>query len=150
MVATTRHCGGVPAQAAGGFTYVWVLLAIAIMGVGLLAVSEVWVTSARRQRLVELDWIGAQFVQAIGGYYEATPGVIIKTYPLNLQDLLEDRRYLTVRRYLRQIYANPFSGKADWTLVITADGGFSGVRVVVPTGTGDVLREYVYLRPMKP
>lgn len=103
-----------------GFAYLRVLAAVAVIGVGLLAVSEVWVASARRQRMAELDWIGAQFTGAIGSYYQSTPGQV-KVYPARLEDLVEDRRYVTMRRHLRRVYTNPFSGQADWR-----DGRCSG------------------------
>jgi type II secretory pathway pseudopilin PulG len=127
-----------------GFTYLWMLVAIAVLGIGLLAVSEVWVTSARRQKMVELEWIGGQFVQAIGSYYQATPGAA-KAYPLTLQDLIKDRRYVTVRRHLRTVYANPFTGKPDWELVTAADGRIRGVRVVLSSDEKGVAKEFVYL-----
>ena len=130
-------------RAQGGFTYLWVLVAIAVLGMGLLAVSEVWVTSARRQRLVELEWIGAQFTQAIGSYYQSTPGAA-KVYPLTLQDLLEDRRYVTVRRHLRTVYANPFTGKQDWEPVVAADGRIRGMRIALPAEGVSAVREFVY------
>lgn len=145
MVTSRRH-HALRGGKQRGFTYVWVMMAVAVMAIGLLAVSEIWATSARRQKLVELDWIGAQFIRAIGSYYEATPGVVVKTYPASLHDLLEDRRYVTVRRYLRDIYLNPFTGKADWDLITTPEGGIRGVRVVVPAESGVLLREYVYRR----
>ena len=97
-----------------------------MLSIGLLAVTEVWVTSSRRQQLDELDWIGSQFKNAIGQYYEATPGVIVKTYPPSLHDLLLDKRYITVRRYLREIYRNPLTGTTAWTPVVAPDGGVRG------------------------
>jgi type II secretory pathway pseudopilin PulG len=126
-----------------GFTYLWVLAAIAVLSVGLLAVSEVWVTSARRQRLAELDWIGAQYTKAIGSYYQSTPGAV-KAYPSTLQELIEDRRYLTMRRHLRVIYPNPFTAKTDWEFVRSSDGRIRGVRAKVPGDDGTAIREYVY------
>ena len=144
MVMRDRPRCGVGARTQGGFTYLWVLAAIAVLGIGLLAVSEVWVTSARRQKLVELDWIGGQFTRAIGSYYQSTPGAA-KVYPLTLQDLLEDRRYVTPRRHLRTVYANPFTGKPDWELVVAGDGRVRGVRVAVPGGDVNAMREFVYL-----
>jgi type II secretory pathway pseudopilin PulG len=114
----------------GGFTYLGVLLAIALLGIGLAAASEVWSTTARRQRMAQLDWVGQQYVQAIGSYYESTPGRV-KAYPRDLKDLVEDRRFAFVRRHLRQVYVNPLSGVADWQLINTADGGIRGVRVAM-------------------
>jgi type II secretory pathway pseudopilin PulG len=113
-----------------GFTYLGVLLAIALIGIGLAAASEVWVASARRQRVEQLEWVGQQYAQAIGSYYESTPGRS-KKYPSALQDLLADNRYVTVRRHLRQLYANPLTGGIDdWELLRSVDGGVRGVRAV--------------------
>ena len=127
-----------------GFTYLWVLAAIALMSVGLVAASEVWSTTARRQKLVELEWIGAQFTEAIGSYYQSSSG-LTKTYPHSLQELLEDRRYAVPRRHLRAVYLNPFTAKADWELVKTVDGGIRGIHVSVPEDGGAQTREFLYL-----
>ena len=127
-----------------GFTYLGLLLVIALLGIGLVAASEVWVSTARHQRMQQLDWAGSQFVTAIGSYYDASPGTA-KVYPTNLQELLEDRRYLTTRRHLRQMYSNAFTGRADWELVVAADGRVRGVRANLPVELGLAPREYVYV-----
>ena len=131
----------------GGFTYLGVLFAIAVLGIGLTAASEVWVTTARRQRLEQLDWVGRQFVQAIGSYYESSPG-LVKSYPRSLEDLLEDRRFPMVRRHLRQVYANPLTGAVDWELIMTPDGSIRGVRGAAGGGgwfSSVAPREYAYV-----
>ena len=117
-------------QTQRGFTYLGVLLAIALLGLGLTAASGVWVTTARHQRMEQLEWVGQQFVQAIGSYYESSPGRV-KAYPRAFEDLLQDKRYASVRRHLRQVYVNPFSGAADWEPIGAPDGGIRGVRVRV-------------------
>src|SRR5882724_4645297 len=130
-----------------GFTYLGILLAIALLGIGLVGATEVWVTTARRHRMEQLEWIGVQFTQAIGSYYDASTGSV-KIYPDTLQELLEDHRYLTLRRHLRVIYANPFTGKADWEIIRAADGRVRGIRASIPTDTGTTSREFVYLPPV--
>lgn len=132
-----------------GFTYLGLLVAIAVMSVGLLAVSEVWVTSVHRQRMAQVEWVGEQFVQAIGSYYEGSPGSV-KAYPQGLHDLIEDKRYITMRRHLRTLYVNPFSGLADWELVQGPGGGVRGVRAVVEGPSGRQALEYVYRPLLKP
>jgi len=127
-----------------GFTYLWVLLAIALVGVGLTAVSQVWVTTAQRQKADELEWIGAQFVQAIGSYYESSPG-FSKTFPSSVQDMLEDRRSAVVRRHLRSAYRNPFTARDDWQLLLTADGKIRGVRALVNDAGVDRSRDFVFV-----
>lgn len=130
-----------------GFTYLGVLLTIALLGIGLAAASEVWTTVAQRQRLEQLEWVGQQYAQAIGSYYESTPG-LVKAYPARLEDLLEDRRFPFVRRHLRQLYANPLTGRHDWEVVVSSTGGARGVRAPAASVAGTRLegREFVYAR----
>ena len=109
--------------------------AIAVLGIGLVATSEVVSTTARRQKLAELDWAGSQFTQAIASYYHATRG---------LQDLLEDRRYAVMRRHLREIYRNPFTGQADWALLTTNDGCIRGIRARWTTGNDSTTKDFVF------
>lgn len=130
----------------GGFTYLALLVSIAIVGIWLLALSEVWSSTLRNRQLAQLEWVGQQFTQAIGGYYQASPG-LNKRYPASLQDLLEDRRGLVIRRYLREVYLNPLSGKRDWELVLSADGRVIGVRVTASDVTPIARCEFIY-RPM--
>jgi len=131
-----------------GFTYLGVLLAIALLGIGIAAASEVWSTTARRQRMEQLEWVGQQYVQAIGSYRESSPGGA-KAYPRSLDELLTDRRVPYVRRHLRQLYANPLSGKLDWELIQAADQGIVGVRTpIAGLSVGhDAHRDFVYLAP---
>ena len=128
-----------------GFTYLGVILAIAIMGIGLTTASEIWATMARRQRMEQLDWVGQQYVQAIGSYYEAMPGRV-KMYPRNLSDLVEDKRFVFTRRHLRQVYINPFTAMADWQVITAPDGGIRGLRfqLAASTSVATEAREFVY------
>jgi type II secretory pathway pseudopilin PulG len=134
-----------------GFTYLGVLLAIALLGIGLVAASEVWTTTAKRQRIEQLDWVGQQYVQAIGSYYESSPGSA-KAFPKSLEDLLEDRRVPFVRRHLRQLYVNPLTGKLDWELIETPGPGIRGVRAKdgARDAGGKLPRDYVYLTTAAP
>jgi hypothetical protein len=112
-----------------GITYLAVLFFVAASSAMLAATGIIWSHERQRQKEQELLWIGNQFRDAIGLYYQRTPGAI-KRYPGNLEDLLEDRRYLTVSRYLRQIYRDPMTGNAQWGLVPAPTGGIMGVRSV--------------------
>jgi type II secretory pathway pseudopilin PulG len=108
-----------------GFTYVGLLIAVALAGVALAAAGTLWSTTAKRDKEVELLFVGDQFRRAIGSYYEGTPGA--KRYPLKLEDLLEDKRLAVTRRHLRQIYADPMTGQPDWVLERLPDGAIVGV-----------------------
>jgi type II secretory pathway pseudopilin PulG len=109
-----------------GFTYVGLLLAVALAGVALAAAGTLWSTAAQRDRELELLFVGDQYRRAIGSYYEGTPGA--KRYPQRLEDLLEDKRLAVTRRHLRQVYADPMTGQPDWELVRLPDGAIVGVR----------------------
>ena len=109
-----------------GFTYLMVLALVAAMGFGLAAVGEFTSHAEQRAKEVELLFVGSQFREAIGAYYESTPG-IAKRYPQKLEDLLKDTRYPVAKRYLRRIYVDPMTAKAEWGTVEAPGGGIMGV-----------------------
>jgi type II secretory pathway pseudopilin PulG len=113
-------------HAESGFTYVIAMFTVAIAGVLLAAGSEVWAQSRQREKEKELLFVGAQFRDAIRLYYERTPGTV-KRYPQKLEELLDDRRYLSLQRYLRKIYADPMTGKTSWGTITAPGGGIMGV-----------------------
>lgn len=113
-------------HAQSGFTYLGLLIAIAILGVGLAATGEVWRTVQQREKERELLFVGNQFRKAIELYYERSPGGA-KKFPRSLEALLKDERYPTTQRYLRRIYADPMTEKAEWGIVKAPDGGIAGV-----------------------
>ncbi len=115
-----------PARRHRGFTYVGLLVLIALMGVSLAATGVVWSQVQQRQKERELLFVGNQFREAIGRYYLSTPGPA-KEFPPNIADLLKDPRQLTTQRYLRKIYRDPMTGKADWALVKAPSGRIIGV-----------------------
>ena len=112
-----------------GFTYVGLLIAVVILGVGLATAGELWRTAAKREREQELLFAGREFRNAIAGYYGA-PGVGQPRYPRRLEDLLEDRRGAATLRHLRRIYADPMTRKADWGIVDAPGGGIAGVHSI--------------------
>jgi type II secretory pathway pseudopilin PulG len=103
-----------------GFGYLLVLFALAAMGLMLAGAGQVWHTTAQREKEAELLFIGHQFRQAIGTYYALTPDAA-KQYPAKLEDLLEDKRFPTPQRHLRQLYRDPMTGRAEWGLVKAGD-----------------------------
>jgi len=77
----------------------------------------------RADKEAELLFRGREYQRAIADYYEA--GKTVKSYPHNLEDLVNDPRYPN-RHYLRRLYKDPMTG-GDWELVRAPDGGISGV-----------------------
>ncbi|MEC5386759.1 type II secretion system protein [Uliginosibacterium sp. H3] len=133
-----------------GFAYLFLLFALAIVGLLLASFGQNWSTTTQRQREAELLFIGKQFSQAMASYKahspEGTP-----TAPVALEDLLEDKRFPFPVRHMRQIFRDPMTGKRDWDVQI-ADGRVVGLRshsqkeairsklpdyVVLPSDAGD-------------
>lgn len=119
-----------PKNIASGFTYLGVLFAISILSIGLTLASEIWVKTVERQKMAELTWIGNQYVQAIESYYQSKTGSI-NYYPPNLASLILDDRFLGIKRHIRTLYPNPFTGHVDWTIISANEGGVAGVQVSV-------------------
>lgn len=113
----------------GGFTYLGILFAVAIASIAMSGTIALLSVETRRDKEQELLFIGNQFREAIGSYYESTPGEV-KQYPARLQDLLLDRRDLVPRRHLRQLYPDPLSGQPNWALVTTPAGAIMGVHSI--------------------
>ena len=114
----------------GGFTYIGVLIGVAILGAVLAATADVWHTTIQREREKELLFIGNEFRTALASYYTPTGPTCFKVpgrYPKRLEDLLLDDRSPGICRHLRRIYVDPMTGKAEWGLVKLADGQITGV-----------------------
>lgn len=104
-------------SASRGFTYLWLLFALALGGVALAALGEQELTRQRREREAELRFRGEAIAAAIGRYAETTP-VGHLPLPQHLEELLADRRFPLARHHLRRLYADPFTGQADWEPVL--------------------------------
>ena len=112
-----------PLGAQRGFTYIGLLMAVVIMGLMLTVVGRVWSTSEQRERETQLLWVGHAYRLAIASYFASG-----HRFPARLEDLLQDERSPVPKHHLRRLYADPMTGKADWTLVLTPDGqGIMGV-----------------------
>jgi type II secretory pathway pseudopilin PulG len=133
---------------ARGFTYLWLLFALALGGVALAALGEQSLTRVRREREAELRFRGRAIATALARYAERTP-VGQLPLPQRLEDLLGDRRFPTPQRHLRELYADPFTGRPDWELVwgqaaiVTAAPGED---VTPPPGAAAVGRGIVGVR----
>lgn len=109
-----------------GFTYLWLLAVVAVLGLGLAALGPMWAESAQREREEDLLRIGQIYAQAIHDYHQASPGSV-KRFPPTLDALLLDTRFVGTRRHLRRLYADPLDPARPWGLVRAPDGGVAGV-----------------------
>ena len=108
-----------------GFTYLFVLMLIALIGLGLGAAGTFWHTDAQRTREAELLFIGNQYRQAIQSYYELDSNA--PRLPRSIDDLLEDTRQPEPVRHLRRAWRDPVTGDA-FEPILAPDGvGLSGV-----------------------
>lgn len=108
-----------------GFTYVALLILIAVMSVALAATGELWQMTMKRERELELLFVGNQFRLALTSYYKNSAGS--GRYPMTLDDLLKDPRFPETRRHLRKIFPDPMSHTVNWGLLKGANGEIFGV-----------------------
>jgi type II secretory pathway pseudopilin PulG len=100
-----------------GFTYIGLMIMIAISGIALAGVGIVWHQDLQREREKELIFIGEEYRKAIGSYYENSPGEI-KQFPKTLDELIADNRYPSIKRHLRKLYQDPVSQEKTWGLEV--------------------------------
>ena len=109
-----------------GFTYLGMLIIVAVMGAGLAAFGQIYSHAAQRDKEQQLLFVGEQFRAAIESYHRKSPGTNV--YPKKLEDLVEDKRFPMPMRHLRRVYADPMTGGTDWGLVEAPGGaGIMGV-----------------------
>ena len=103
-----------------GFTYVGLVVFVAILG--LVGAATVKVDGLLRRAAAERELleIGAAFSEALRSYAAATPRGF-PTAPPTLQDLLKDPRFPGTRRHLRKIFVDPVTGKDEWGVLYQGD-----------------------------
>jgi type II secretory pathway pseudopilin PulG len=142
-----------------GFTYIFVLTVVMIMGIMLGMVGQSWKTIMQREREKELIFRGSQIKEAIENWYNpkytvpgGTPRVTRSL--MDLKDLLLDSNSLTPLRFLPhsyaaelddknpkcspdcaklKVYQDPMTGK-EWTIIrgtVTATNSSTSVGGVI-------------------
>jgi type II secretory pathway pseudopilin PulG len=119
-----------------GFTYLGILISVAVMGAGMAAFAELASHAAQREKEAELLFRGNQYLEGIASYYK-----LEGRYPQTLGELMEHKGMPI--RHLRKLYADPMTGQADWVLMEAPDGsGIMGVHSrseAAPIKTGNFL-----------
>jgi type II secretory pathway pseudopilin PulG len=124
-----QHQAAVRTRTAG-FAYVLLLIAIGVIGVVAAATLHMGSQIARRDAEQSLLTIGMEFQQALRSYAAVPVGATapaIARGPQTLEELLKDSRVPFTRRYLRQIYADPLTGRDTWGLVKDPAGFILGI-----------------------
>ncbi|WP_353390245.1 type II secretion system protein [Halopseudomonas sabulinigri] len=118
--------GSTPRRNQQGVTFLWVMLLLVFLTLGLGRYLEL--LSTREQRSLEADllWKGEQYRAAIQAFAEASPGEE-KQLPHSLDDLLVDPRLLTYTRHLRRAYLDPITEK-PFEEIYDSQGRLIGVR----------------------
>lgn len=115
-----------------GFTYLGLLMMIAITGIGMAGVGIVWSQDMQREREKELLFIGDEYRKAIGSYYQSSLGSN-KQFPSSLNELVLDKRQPTIKRHIRKLYADPMMYTASikpWGLILQ-QGQIIGVHTIL-------------------
>ncbi|HWS14548.1 MAG TPA: hypothetical protein VN279_17225 [Rhodocyclaceae bacterium] len=115
------------AGAAAGFTYLGLLLTLAIITASLAAASGVWEIAQRRDKEAELLFVGNEFRRALASYAASAPPGSTQQFPASLDNLLKDERFPNVKRHLRKIFVDPMTNSTDWGLQRNPEGGILGV-----------------------
>ena len=113
-----------------GFAYVLLLVAIAMLAMLASASLSLGAVMARRDAERQLLAIGQEFQQALRSYAGVPAAATLPASargPRTLEELLKDPRVPGTRRHLRQIYADPLTGRTDWGLVRDAQGHIMGI-----------------------
>jgi type II secretory pathway pseudopilin PulG len=92
-----------------GFTYMALLAFLVIIGITLGTVARYWSNIAAREKEEELLFRGDQYRHAIENYYYGMPGRY--QYPASIDELVKDSRSAAGKRYLRQKFKDPITGK---------------------------------------
>ncbi|MFC5512278.1 type II secretion system protein [Massilia jejuensis] len=103
-----------------GFTYVGLVVFVAILGMVGAATLKVDGLMRRAAAERELLETGAAFSAALSSYAAATPRGF-PTLPPTLQDLLKDPRFPGTRRHLRKIFVDPITGTTEWGVLYQGD-----------------------------
>jgi hypothetical protein len=128
-----------------GYTYIIVLVLLAVIALGSALTLEVAHTSSRREAEAELVAVGKEFERAFASYHRLNAGSSSR-YPARLEDLVRDPRVPGIRRHLRRLHVDPVTG-GPWGTV-PAPGG--GIMAVFSTSMERPLREDIGPLAMAP
>jgi type II secretory pathway pseudopilin PulG len=113
-----------PGAGRGGFTLVYVLMLVVVIGILSTAAARGYSRASLRDREEELIFRGSQYRDAIGRYVRYMGRI---QYPNSIDSLLKDPRTPGVVRHLRNRYKDPITGE-DFQPIKSKEGWIIGVR----------------------
>ncbi len=126
MAPGSRSRGAWALQVDAGFAYPVLLVAVAVLGLGLARLGPMWEEADRRDREQELLRVGKLYAEALDRARRESPGGAGR-YPERLEDLLLDTRFVGTRRHLRRLYPDPLQPSRPWGVVRDAGGAIIAV-----------------------
>jgi type II secretory pathway pseudopilin PulG len=108
----------VPSRSSG-LVLLALLIMLILVAVGALAAAEVWSTTLKREREVELLFIGNQYHRAIENCWKMSPGR--RAYPPSIDVLLTDNRFPNPVHHLRRVYRDPMTESGEFAPVMQAN-----------------------------
>ncbi len=111
-----------------GFALSFVVITLLFVGIGMASVGKIWSKIIQREKEEELLFRGDQIRKAIESYYYDSKNCRHPNmYPSSLEDLLKDKRCLSVQRHLRKLYKDPMTIDGEWELIpVTPEGEVKG------------------------
>lgn len=108
-----------------GFSYLMVMIAIALMGLAMTVAARQWKTMVQRELETDLLAKGMEIQTALALYStSAKAGRVVRgeVYPQSLAELTR-----SPKPFLRKVYLDPV-GHGEWELLRAPTGGIMGVR----------------------
>jgi type II secretory pathway pseudopilin PulG len=104
--------GRLPVAPSGqsGFSLLFVLFALVLVGLSMMGANKQWTTMMKREREAELLFRGHQYRRAIANYVDGATATAPRQYPRSVDELLKDERPPKLRRHLRSAYMDPITG----------------------------------------
>ncbi len=102
-----------------GLVLLALLIMLILVGVGALAAAEVWSVTLKREREVQLMFVGDQYRRAIQDYWKMSPGR--RAYPPSIDVLLTDNRFPNPVHHLRRVYRDPMTESGEFEPIMQAN-----------------------------
>lgn len=120
-----------------GFSYVFLLIVIAVLGIFASGALQLGVQISRRDAEHALLAAGGEFERALYSYSGTSianqnSNASIAKGPRTLNELLKDPRSAGILRHLRRVYADPLTGLDNWGIVRDPAGFILGVYSQAP------------------